>query len=149
MAAVNAAYREIAVAGTTPVGLVVLLYDRAMEDVRNALAALAANDPEQRSQHINHALLVLQQLQGSLDFRAGGATARQLDRYYSVIRAKLLEAQIRQSRQLLQQQITALSQVRDSWVEVERRESAVAAETPTMPAANTMQEGEHRIEWNA
>jgi flagellar protein FliS len=97
------AYREATCLGATPVGMVVLLYDRLVLDIHRAVAALDAGDIESRATHVNHALLILQQLQGTLDFQQGAATARQLDNFYSVLRGKLVEAQMRQSRELMLQ----------------------------------------------
>ena len=85
------AYRETASLGATPVGVVVLLYDRLAQDIHDAIAAMKGIDVETRSLSINHALLILQQLQGRLDFAAGGTAARQLDAFYGHIRGKLLE----------------------------------------------------------
>ena len=134
------AYREAASLGASPVGVVVLLYDRLAQDIHAAIATMNSNDVEARSLSINHALLILQQLQGCLDFAAGGTAARQLDSFYSHIRAKLLEAQIRQSPELLVAQAHAIAQVRESWAEVERHSAQRA--TPIAPnAAETASAG--------
>ena len=125
------AYRETASLGASPVGVVVLLYERLAQDIHAAVAAMKNCDIEARSQSINHALLVLQQLQGRLDFAAGGAAARQLDAFYSHVRGKLLEAQIRQSPELLLAQAQAIAQVREGWAAVERN----AAQSPVPPPA--------------
>ena len=110
--------------GATPVGMVVLLYDRLLRDLHDAVASMKANQLEERSIAVNHALLILEQLQGRLDFAAGGATARQLHSFYSMVRGKLLEAQIRQSPELMLAQVQAIAQVRESWAEVERSSPA-------------------------
>jgi flagellar protein FliS len=128
------AYREAASLGASPVGVVVLLYDRLAQDVRAAIAAMKGNDVEARSSSVNHALLILQQLQGRLDFDAGGAAARQLDAFYSHTRAKLLEAQMRQSPDLMAAQAQAVLQLREAWAEVER--SAPASSPPISPDAS-------------
>src|SRR3954467_6709270 len=111
------AYREAASMGASPLGLVVLLYDRLVHDIHDAIAAMRANQLEARSAAVNHALLILQQLQGRLDFAGGGATARQLDAFYSHIRGKLLEAQIRQSPEMMLAQAQALARVREGWAD--------------------------------
>lgn len=137
------AYREAASLGASPVGVVVLLYDRLAQDIHGAVAAMKNNDVETRSLKMNHALLVLQQLQGSLDFPAGGAAARQLDAFYSHIRGKLLEAQIRQSPELLLAQAQAIAQIRESWAEVERNASenpAIAAKSSQVPHSSFARE---------
>ena len=114
------AYREAASLGAGPVGVVVLLYDRLVQDIHNAAAAMKSNEVEGRTEYLNHALLILQQLQGRLDFATGRDIAGQLDTFYSVIRGKLLEAQIRQSPDLLLAQAQAITQVREGWAEIER-----------------------------
>ena len=110
-------YQDAAVRGAAPIELVVLLYDSAIEDMRRALAAMKNGDIEARSAGVGHALMVLQQLQGTLDFGHGGAAARQFEQFYNLVRAKLLEAQMRGSANLMQQQIRYMSEVRDCWVQ--------------------------------
>jgi flagellar biosynthetic protein FliS len=128
------AYCEAASLGATPVGIIVLLYDRLAQDIHHAAVAMKSSDVEGRCLHVNHALLILQQLQGRLDFAMGGAAARQLDSFYSVIRGKLLEAQMRQSPELLLAQVQAIAQVREGWAEVERstfpNSTGAAADVP-------------------
>ncbi|HLI62433.1 MAG TPA: flagellar export chaperone FliS [Terriglobales bacterium] len=123
-------YRDTAVRGATPIELVILLYDAAIEDMRRALTALQGNDIEMRANRISHALMVLQQLQGTLDFERGGSAARQFEQFYNVVRAKLLEAQMRSSHELMRQQIRYMSEVRDCWVAAKR-----LLQSPTISAA--------------
>lgn len=137
---VAVAYREAASLGASPVGVVVLLYDRLAQDMHSAIAAMNTNDVEERSAHVNHALLILQQLQGRLDFGGGGSAARQLDTFYSHVRGKLLEAQIRQSPEMMLAQARAIAQVRESWAEVEASVPPSSTAAPSSaPDAPTME----------
>jgi flagellar protein FliS len=113
-------YREAAAQGENPVRLVVLLYEQIIADLRNARAALAAGDIERRTAEISHALRVLGQLQASLDMDRGGDVARALDRFYVIVRGRLLEAQLRASAQILDEQMQLLLSLREAWVEVEK-----------------------------
>jgi flagellar secretion chaperone FliS len=113
-------YQDSAVRGATPIELVVMLYDSAIEDMRRALAAMQKSDIEARTAQVQHALIVLQQLQGTLDFERGGTAARQFEQFYNLVRAKLLEAQMRVSPELMQQQIRFMSEVRDCWQQAKR-----------------------------
>jgi flagellar protein FliS len=143
------AYRDNAAQGATPIELVILLYDAAIEDLRRALAAMQASDIEGRSNLVGHALLVLQQLQGTLDFERGGAAASQFEQFYNLVRAKLLEAQMRASPDLMQQQLRAMVEVRDSWMAAKRAlqpRPGTATGDPMRPAA---EQESRRIEWNA
>jgi flagellar secretion chaperone FliS len=137
-------YRDNAARGATPIELVVLLYDSAIEDMRRAFAAMQKSEVEARAAHVQHALMVLQQLQGTLDFDRGGGAARQFEQFYNVIRAKLLEAQIRNSPELMGEQIRFMSEVRECWVQAKRivQPKSVPAPVPTENlGANS--------EWNA
>ena len=50
----------------------------------------------------------------------GGEVARNLARFYGLVRAGLIEAQLKQSSSLLEQQISQLVTVHEAWLEVER-----------------------------
>jgi len=120
-------YREAAAAGAKPVRLVVLLYEQAIEDLRRARAALQRGDVEQRTHHINHAILVLGHLEASLDKAQGGSVAAHLERFYAQVRLGLTQAQFHQSPSALEQQIADLVAVREAWDQLERAaESEVA-----------------------
>jgi flagellar protein FliS len=130
------AYRQ-GLAGTeSPIQLVVLLYEQAAKDVREALKALRTGDIERRTFEIDHALLVLGQLQATLDMERGGDVAKNLDRFYTLVRSRLLQAQIQASAEILEEQIDLLLSLREAWQEVERR-SHDAAPPPAVasPAA--------------
>jgi flagellar protein FliS len=145
-------YRETAARGASPIRLVICLYEQAIEDLRRAVLALENGDIEARTRHINHALLVISHLQGTLDMERGGDVARNLVRFYSVVRAGLLEAQHKQSARILEQQTSQLTTVREAWLEVERATAATnrrpsSASSQVHPATSSL-----RIsfsDWNA
>jgi flagellar protein FliS len=116
---VRSSYRESAVRGASPVHLVILLYEQAIEDLRRAVIALEKGDIEARTKSINHALTVIGQLQGSLDMERGGEVASNLQRFYSLMRSSLIDAQLKQSVRILEQQIEQLVLVREAWLEVD------------------------------
>jgi flagellar secretion chaperone FliS len=118
----NLAYRETDAITTDPVGLVVVLYDILLKDLNESVAALSVGDVERRSNAIRHAFLVLQQLQGTLNFERGGVVAENLDRFYNFTRAKLLEAQIKASAETIEQQIVFVSSIREAWQQVRAEE---------------------------
>lgn len=113
-------YRESAVRGASPVRLVICLYEQAIEDLRRSVIALERGDIEARTSTINHALMVIGQLQGSLDRERGGKVARNLERFYNHVRSCLVEAQQKQSARVLEQQISQLVTVYEAWIEVDR-----------------------------
>ena len=60
-------YPRAAVQAATSAGLVVILYDMLINDLRQAIAAMRAGSIEDRSDRLNHAFAVLGLLEGSLD----------------------------------------------------------------------------------
>jgi flagellar protein FliS len=106
--------------GASPQKLVILLYEQLIQDLHRAVAAIERSDVEQRTQELSHALLILGELQGRLDMERGGEVSSNLDRFYSVLRACLLDAQFSGSKHVLRDQIERLIEVREAWVEVER-----------------------------
>jgi flagellar secretion chaperone FliS len=123
----STSYREAAVRGATPVQLVICLYDQAIADLRCAVVALKNGDIQARTRGINHALAVITRLQVTLDMERGGDVARNLARFYGMVRAALVEAQLLQSVAALELQISLLSQVHEAWCEVERGDRAQAS----------------------
>lgn len=126
---VQKAYREAAVRSANEVQLVIMMYDMIGQDLRRAIDAIHRNDVEARSAEIKHALAVLEQLQGTLNMEAGGEAAQSLDRFYSIARAKLLEAQIKVSEGLLSTQMQMFADLRDAWrtAEEERQKNTASA----------------------
>ncbi|HEV2398258.1 MAG TPA: flagellar export chaperone FliS [Candidatus Sulfotelmatobacter sp.] len=113
-------YRESSVAGASPLRLVILLYEQAIEDLRRAIDANDRHDVEGRTREISHALLVIGHLQATLDTSQGGQVAHNLNRFYSQLRSGVIAAQCAQSAELIEQQIAHLILVRDAWCAVER-----------------------------
>ena len=125
-------YRELGSQGAEPLEMIVMLYDVLLDDLRRAIEALHAHDVEKRTSEIQHALRVLEQLQGSLDMERGGEPAQNLDRLYAMVRAKLIEAHWKSSEELLRHQIDILGPVRGAWVEARQLQRS-GSQLPAMP----------------
>ena len=61
----------------------------------------------------------------------GGAAARNLDQFYTMMRQSLVQAQCQQSVEELEQQITHLMLLREAWVEVDQATAAATAAAST------------------
>lgn len=143
------AYRESAARGATAVGQVILLYEQMLKDLRLAVLAIEANQIEDRTHAINHALVVIAHLEGSLNFELGGDVARNLERFYNMLRRKVVEAQFQTSKEILNELIVLLLDLRDAWIEVDR--SISAPRTAVTEAAPTVSGDAPRpaSEWSA
>jgi len=146
------AYRETNVRGATAVRLVVLLYEQAIQDLRQAARAMEENNIELRTNRINHALDVVARLEVTLDMERGGQVARNLLAFYKALRANLWKAQLYVSKATLLQQITDLLTLREAWTEVDRAESAGSAPKPiplAAPASNARSDQHVLANWKA
>lgn len=113
------AYQETAVRGANPVRLTILLYDQLIQDVSSASEAIARSEIEQSAQTIGHAVAVIGYLQATLHRDGGRDVARNLGRFYTMLREKLMEAQVRSSIPILADLRQQLAEVREAWVKVE------------------------------
>jgi flagellar biosynthetic protein FliS len=81
-ATANDAYLESRVLSAEPIELVRMLYQAAIDAVRNARRHLQAGDIAARSNSINKACAILAELQSSLDHERGAELASRLDSLY-------------------------------------------------------------------
>ena len=128
------AYRESELAGDNPVRLVVLLYDQMLRDLHRALDAFEKQDVPRRCDELDHALIVLAQLQGTLDLESGGEVAENLDHFYNLVRHNLLQASLEGSPELLRKQWQQILAVREAWLKVEQLQTPQGPNDAKPPA---------------
>ncbi|MGA2420788.1 MAG: flagellar protein FliS [Candidatus Acidiferrum sp.] len=121
-------YHHSAAVGASAVGQVVALYDAILRDLRLAMAAVEAGNIENRVNASNHALLVLGELQGVLDFARGGEPAQNLSAFYTAMRDLIVQASISSSQEKFLDLIAKFARLRAAWSHVER---SVAPTVPT------------------
>lgn len=120
------AYRRAAVEGASTIGLMIALFDALARDLGRACAAMRENDIETRCRELNHAALVVSQLESWLDLKTGGDSARKLSRFYAHLRAKMLEAAATKSASLLEMQINTILNIRAAWQQLDASPSQVS-----------------------
>jgi len=126
-------YRQTSLMGTSALGQVVALYQAILRDFHSALAAHARGQIENRVKAMNHALAVVAELQGVLDFEKGGAVAEQLDRFYKVGQAEILKVCTAPSREGFERLIAMYKPVCVAW-------QTVSKQLPATPARGTVPE---------
>jgi flagellar secretion chaperone FliS len=114
-------YQQDNAQGASAIGGVVALYDTILRDLQRATASLAAGNIEARVLQLNHALLVIGELHGVLDYERGGEAARRFSRFFEVTRGMILEANLRCTAESLQQLIDLFSPVRQAWRTVDQK----------------------------
>lgn len=123
------------------VGLVILLYEQLVRDLRRATTAMDAGDIQTRTSELDHALQVVCQLQGRLDMETGGEVARNLDRFYANIQATILQAQCKASKPGLLRLIDDVLSVREAWLEIDRTSTVAETHAPQGEVQNPPNSG--------
>lgn len=129
-------YASESAAGINPLGLVIRLYENVIADLSRAVYAIRDGDIEKRTAQLQHALLLIAHLQNALDIKNGGDPALHLDRFYSLARTRILEAQFRQSGKILEELTQDFLSLRGAWAEIEQTYDA--ATTPAGSTANPL-----------
>jgi flagellar protein FliS len=132
-------YQMSAIQGASSIGLIVVLFDTLVRDLRRAAAALRKNDIETRCKELNHASLVLGQLENWIDKDKGGESAQTLTQFYAYLRAKMMEATVTRSATVLDTLIDMVLQVRSAWQKLDNAPPGappdiLAEPTPSTPA---------------
>ena len=142
------AYQEAAVRNANPIELVIMLYDILARDLHGAIEAMEASNIETRTTKLKHGFLALQQLEGSLPIEEGGDLAAGMSRFYSMLRAQMMKAQVQKDPAILRELIQLLFSVREAWVELNSRQ-AVTQEVATAPASTSAPEQLQSASWKA
>jgi|UniRef100_A0A7C5ANJ4 flagellar protein FliS len=114
-------YLTTQVATADRLQLVVMLYDGAIAFLGQAKEKMKAKDAAGKGLFIGRALDIIAELNASLNFQAGGEVARNLFHLYNFMTAHLTKANINWDLKALEEVLTLLKQLRESWVEVARR----------------------------
>jgi flagellar protein FliS len=113
------AYRNFSIAGASPIGLIIVLFDTLAADLRRAAIAISQHDIETRCKELNHATLVIGRLESWIDLENGGESAQILSHFYACLRAKMMEASVAMSAEVLDAQIDMILQVRSAWQQLD------------------------------
>jgi flagellar secretion chaperone FliS len=127
-------YRKTAIQGASGLDLLIALYDTLAGDLRRAAEAQRAGNLEKRSNEIKHALLVVSHLENWVEPDSGDL-AKKLRAFYSRLRRKTLEAQGKQSAEILDGLMAETIRMREIWQKLDLRGMAYGPEIlPPTPA---------------
>jgi flagellar secretion chaperone FliS len=131
-------YREAAVRSATPVGLIIILYEEISRSLNSSLIGLRENNAERRTHALSHVIEIVGHLQSVLDFDRGGEVAVKLWNFYNFVRARVLEANIKASEEIIVQLIDQFSELTKAWRQVDGavgRRGAEGAANPVIGVA--------------
>ena len=109
------AYRQQLIQTESLPDIFVHAYDRVVSLLHSAAAAIEKRNIEAKTLDLNRALNIIVYLQGALDFERGGEVARNLDRFYTLLRGEIFKGSARLDAGILRQAAGHVVEVRKIW----------------------------------
>ena len=115
-------YRKVATQTASPGQLVLMLYEGAIRFLEQSLAGFDHDDPLEFNLTVNNniqrAQAIILEMNASLNLEQGGEIAANFRRLYDYFHRRLQEANVRKQREPIQEVISRLRVLRDSWAEM-------------------------------
>ncbi len=108
-------YKETSVTTQSKGRLVVMLYDGAIKFMKLAIKELEAGNNEAKSQYINKALNIINELNAVLDINTGGEVAVNLRKLYLFMNRHLSEADMKRNPQMIREVISLMEELGQGW----------------------------------
>ena len=109
------AYRRTEVQSSSPLELVVMLYDGAIRYMLEAREAMARNDVRGRTTAVSKTLAIVAELQQTLNMQDGGDVAHELDRLYTYMSTRLLDVTAKADDRAADEVLKLLRTLREGW----------------------------------
>lgn len=130
---------ETGVVAASPHKLIVMLFEGAVVALANALQHLANNDIPAKGQAISKAIAIVENgLRASLDKKAGGEIAENLDALYEYMVHRLILANLHNDAEILKEVQNLLNDLKSAWDSIapnpnQAAEPANQAQDPLAP----------------
>lgn len=133
-------YRANAVLTASPGQLVLMLFDGALRALAQSRDAFGRPETDIRrieiiNQHLLKAQAIIAELQGGLNFAAGGEVAQTLNRLYNYYNRRLQEANLRKQVAPVEEVERLLDQLRSGWAEMLLQQVGTAPAGPVRVVA--------------
>jgi flagellar secretion chaperone FliS len=115
---------EARILSATPMELVKLLYQAAIEAVQDAREQLSRGEIMERGRSVSKALKILAELSGSLDHAKGGELSGRLAALYDFAQRTLLDANFRQADDGLEKVEELLKTLYEAWSGIDQPQSS-------------------------
>ena len=109
-------YQGTKIQTASPMELTLMLYEGAIKFCNIAILAMEKNDISKVNLNIIKAEKIILKLKETLDFRY--PVAKEFDKVYDLIYNFLVQANVKKDRELLEQGLTYIKEMRDTWKEV-------------------------------
>lgn len=112
---VAAAYLDNKIKTATPAELTLMLYDGSIKFCNIAIMAIEENDNSKANTNIIKAQKIVLELRSSLDHKY--EISKNLDLLYEYIYSELIEANMKKDKNVLDEVLESLRELRDTWKE--------------------------------
>lgn len=116
---------ETGVTSASPHKLITMLFEGAMIAISSAASMMQSGDIAGKGQAISKAITIIDAgLRVSLDKKAGGEIASNLDALYEYIGMRLLIANVKNDPEILQEVLDLMKELKGAWDEIGKTEQA-------------------------
>lgn len=127
---------ETGVAAASPHKLVVMLYDGVIVALLSAINNIKSSNVAAKGAAISKAITIIDNgLRASLDKKAGGEIAANLDALYDYMSRRLLEANIKNDTSIIEEVHGLMASLRDAWVQIGDKAEPAAQQAPALMSA--------------
>ncbi len=116
-----AAYATNKVMTASPAELILMLYDGAIKFCNLAISAIEEGELEKAHQNIVKTRHIVEELQSSLNHKY--PVAKEFEKVYTYLHQRLVEANMKKDKEILEEVLKHLRTMRDTWKEVMRTAS--------------------------
>jgi len=113
-----AMYKDSKIQTASPADLTLMLYEGAIKFCNLAIVALEKNDYEKVNINIVKAERIITEFRSTLDFKY--PVAKEFEVVYDYIYRRLIDANIRKDKEILEEALGYIREMRDTWKEVMR-----------------------------
>ncbi|MCE5334554.1 MAG: flagellar export chaperone FliS [Desulfobacteraceae bacterium] len=114
-------YQKTAVETADPLQLIILCYDAAIRDLKEARDLHEKHDMDAAYRKIRHAQDIITELLVGLDYERGGDIAKNLNRLYNFVLRRLMGINSREDTAIYGHLIKILSELKSAWDELKLR----------------------------
>ncbi|MGR3318747.1 MAG: flagellar export chaperone FliS [Candidatus Anammoxibacter sp.] len=115
MATIAKRYKEKEFMSSRPEEIVLKLYDGAIRFLTLAIDNIKKDDIPAKARLVDKAVNIVSYLHGCLDMEKGGEIAKNLDRLYEFLLARMVDGNIKSDVGKIEESIGILRQIRDGW----------------------------------
>lgn len=110
------AYQQNKIATASPADLTLMLYEGAIKFCNIAITGIEQNDIQKAHNNIKKVEAIIEEFRATLDFKY--EVAKDFENVYAYLYDRLVEANIKKDKEILEEVLGHLRGMRDTWKEV-------------------------------